>query len=62
VVEFRLYCLDRFGRIDLADVIHASTDEEAVAKARVLKRHTLKCEVWQGHRLVATLTADDLAA
>jgi hypothetical protein len=43
-------------------VIHASTDEEAVAKARVLKRHTLKCEVWQGHRLVATLTADDLAA
>jgi hypothetical protein len=62
VVEFRLYCLDRDGRIDLADVIHASTDEEAIAKARVLKRHTLKCEVWQGRRLVATLTADDLAA
>jgi hypothetical protein len=62
VVEFRLYCLDREGRIDLAEVIHAKTDEEAVAKARRLKRHTLKCEIWQGHRLVATLTADDLAA
>ncbi len=62
MVEYRLYCLDRDGRIDLAEVIHASTDEEAVAKARALKRRTLKCEVWQDRRLVATLTADDLAA
>ena len=62
MVEYRLYCLDGFGRIDFAEVIHASTDEEAIAQARVLKRSTRRCEVWQGHRLVAALTAEELAA
>ena len=60
--EYRLYCLDGAGRIDLAEVIDASTDAEAVAKARDLKRLTLKCEVWKGNKLVATLNSHDLAA
>ncbi len=61
MAEYRLYCLDGLGGIDFAEVIQASTDEEAIAKARELKRAVLKCEVWQGQRLVAALDARDLA-
>jgi hypothetical protein len=58
--EYRLYCLDGAGKIGFADWIEAADDEEAIAKARVLKENVVKCEVWQRHRLVATLDADDL--
>ena len=62
MAEYRLYSLDGVGRIDLSEVIQASTDGEAVAKACELKPGTLKCEVWEGSRLVATLDAQDLSA
>jgi hypothetical protein len=58
--EYRLYCLDGAGKIGFADWIEAADDEEAIAKARELKKNVVKCEVWQRHRLVATLDADDL--
>ena len=60
--EYHVYCLDADGRIDLAEIIHANNDEEAIAKACDLKRLTLKCEVWRGKQLVATLNSHDLAA
>jgi hypothetical protein len=58
--EYRLYCLDGAGRIGFAEWIEAADDEQAVAKARELKKNTAICEVWERHRLVATLNADDL--
>jgi hypothetical protein len=59
--EYRLYCLDGAGSISFADWIQADDDEGAVRQARELKSSALKCEVWQGSRLVATLNANDLA-
>lgn len=59
--EYRIYCLNGNGRISFAEEIVANSDKEAVAKAHDMKRHTLKCEVWAGRRLIATLDAHDLA-
>ena len=61
MADYRLYCLDGGGRINLADWIEADSDEEAIAHARRLEHGAAKCEVWQRNRLVATLDARDLA-
>jgi hypothetical protein len=58
--QFRLYCLDGIGNIDLAKSFEAADDEDATLKARELKRGAHKCEVWQESRLVAALNARDL--
>jgi hypothetical protein len=60
--EYRLYCLNDLGNLDLVDVIIAGDDSAAISRARALKRHARKCEVWEGRRLVASLQSDDLAA
>lgn len=55
--DYRLYCLDGAQRIQrAAEVINASSDEDAVAQARALDKPTA-CEIWQGRRLVATIPA-----
>jgi hypothetical protein len=59
-VAYRLYCLDGAGHISFAEVIEAETDEEALARARELKQGALRCEVWDGRRLVGSLSRDDL--
>ena len=53
--------MDGTGKIDLAEWIHASSDDVAIQQAKALKNGALKCEVWQGHRLVAKLDSQDLA-
>jgi hypothetical protein len=58
--EYRLYCLNDRGRLGLAELIPADSDEEAVSKARELKANAQKCEVWCENRLVAALNAADL--
>jgi hypothetical protein len=60
--EYRLYCLNDLANLDFVDLIIAADDPAAISKARKLKRHARKCEVWEGRRLVASLQADDLAA
>jgi hypothetical protein len=60
--EYRLYCLDALGRISMAEWIDAENDPDAIQQAQLLKRDAMKCEVWNGSRLVARLDADDLAA
>ena len=60
--EYRLYCLNELGTLDLVDTVIAADDRVAINAARDLKRHARKCEVWEGRRLVATLQGDDLAA
>jgi hypothetical protein len=60
--QYQLYCLDRAGRIGLAEWLEASDDDDAVRQARAAKRGALKCEVWQGHRLVAAIDDQELSA
>jgi hypothetical protein len=59
--NYKLYYLDGAGQIDLPDYIDASDDQDAIRQARELKRNARKCEVWQGHRTVASLDAHDLS-
>jgi len=58
--DYRLYCLDGAGRINSAEWIEAEDDEAAVIRARDVKNGALKCEVWQGRRLVARLDGASL--
>lgn len=60
--EYRLYALDSSGHISLAEWIEASSDEDAIDQARMTKRGALICEVWEGHRMVAAIEAQQLAA
>jgi hypothetical protein len=53
--DYRLYCLDGAGRISLAEWLQAKDDEHAVAMAREIRPDALKCEIWQGPRLVARI-------
>ena len=61
MAHYRLYCLDGSGKIGLADWFEAYTDEEAIDAARESKAGALKCEVWQGMRMVAQLDALELS-
>jgi hypothetical protein len=60
MTSYRLYCMDGAGRIDLADWIEAEDDAKALANARELKNGALRCEVWQGNRLVGSFGANSL--
>jgi hypothetical protein len=62
MADYRLYCLDGAGRISLAEWISATDDDDAIRQAHDRKLHALKCEIWKGERLVATLDAKDLTA
>jgi hypothetical protein len=60
--QYRLYCLDGFGSIGLAEWIEATDDTDAMRQAQEIKRGALRCEVWLGNRLVATLDGQALSA
>jgi hypothetical protein len=60
--QYRLYCLDGVGRIGLAEWIEAGDDADAIRQAQEIKRGALRCEVWLGKRLVATLDGQALSA
>ena len=62
MAAYRLYAMDGLGRINLADWIHAESDEEAVAKARQVEHGRVICEVWLQRRLVCTLRSDELGS
>jgi hypothetical protein len=61
MAHYQIYCMDRPGHISLAQAIDAESDEQAIEKAKAAKANAIKCEVWQGKRMVATLDAQDLA-
>lgn len=52
MVDYRLYILDRNGRIQTADWIVADNDEEAVELSRKDPRCAC-CELWKNRRLIA---------
>lgn len=53
--QYRLYCLSRNGSISLADWIEAESDEQAIARARLIEHGAQKIEIWQRDRLVAAV-------
>ena len=53
--DYRVYCLNGAGRIELADWISAPDDDDAVQQARLMKKDAIGCEIWLGRRLVASL-------
>ena len=59
MAAFRLYFLDGVNRFTRAENIEAVSTEEAVRQARKLMGSAVKCEIWDGHRLVARVTTDD---
>jgi hypothetical protein len=62
MAKYTLYCMDAAGNIGLSEPIEAVDDQAAIQQAQSLKAHALKCEVWQGRRLVAALDTEELAA
>lgn len=46
----------------MAEWIDATDDQDAIRQAQVMKRDALKCEIWEGARLVERLEAQDLVA
>jgi hypothetical protein len=58
---YRLYCFDGANKVWTADSVEAPTDKAAIIAARGMDIG-IKCEIWQGSRLVATLTPDTPAA
>lgn len=53
---YRVYCFDGARQALTNDLIEAASDEEAIAKANAMGFGT-RCELWEGHRLVAELEA-----
>jgi hypothetical protein len=57
VKTYRVVCFDAALKIIVAEFIEAASDEEAIAR-REKAGFGSKCEVWDGHRLVAQLDAE----
>jgi hypothetical protein len=53
---YRYYCLDGTGHLHTADYFDAVSDEDAIAQIEA-KHSDALCEIWQGKRLVATVSA-----
>jgi hypothetical protein len=51
---YRVYCYNGVSKELSNDLIEASSDDEAIAKANAANFGT-KCELWDGDRLVAQL-------
>jgi len=57
---YKLYVLAGTGKIaTAAQVVEANSDNEAVAVARAIEFRN-RSELWQGSRLVATISSDGL--
>ena len=54
MTNYRLYCFDGVGKVWVADWLEAASDEEAINAARQMDSG-VKCELWEGHRLVASI-------
>ena len=58
---YRYYCLDSRGQLHSAEWFEAASDEDAIAQVEARHPDAL-CEIWQGQRLVAKLSAMRLQA
>jgi len=55
MTTYRAYCLDAQGSIGLANWFKASTNQDAIEKARLLYPDAHKCELWRGRRLIGRI-------
>lgn len=61
MASYRIYSFDGPGRISPAEDIEALSDRDAILKVRQMKPTAIKCELWDGKRLVATLDGYSVA-
>ena len=54
---YRVYCYDGSKMTLTGDLIQASSDEDAIAKAEA-RGFGSRCEIWDGNRLVAELQGE----
>jgi hypothetical protein len=54
MADYRLYCLDGVGRIGSGEWIEATGDAEAIMLVQA-KKLSVRCELWDHNRLVATI-------
>jgi hypothetical protein len=55
MLPYRFFFLDGAGKIDASDVVHGSTDAEAISRCRDLASARAECtgfEIWRGERRV----------
>lgn len=62
MADYRLYSLERDGRIGLAEWFQAEDDEEAIGRARQMKPDAQRCEVWNHRKLIAVLDGSGIAS
>ena len=60
MTDYRLYFLDRQGKILSAEWIAADSDEDAVSRVQALDKGAV-CELWQRDRFVASVARDAAA-
>jgi len=58
---YRYYCLDWVRHLHRAEWFEAESDEDAIDRIEALHPNE-QCEIWQGQRLVAKLSAKRLQA
>ncbi|MDP9086061.1 MAG: hypothetical protein M3N02_04745 [Pseudomonadota bacterium] len=56
MANYRLYCLDRHGKIAAAEWVEAVDDAAAINAARALAKPT-DCELWLRNRLIERIPA-----
>jgi len=54
--DYRLFCLDGSSHVAEGEWFDACSDNEAIVIVRA-KKLRVKCEIWQGSRLVAEIPA-----
>jgi hypothetical protein len=59
--NYRYYRLDGTGRLHDAAWFHAVNDADAIAQVSAMHPDA-KCEIWQGQRLVASISPQRLQA
>ena len=54
---YRVYCLDGAGKVWAAEWIEAEDDAAAIEAARKFDK-AVRCEVWQGQKLIGRVEPD----
>ena len=59
MIAYRVYFLDAQNRFTRCEIVEATSDEEAMERARPLRKDAQQFEVWERDRLVATIGTDE---
>ena len=59
MTDYRVYRFDGASRIEMAEWIEASDDDDAIRQTHQLGKRAAKCELWHGKRLIFALGQPD---